>query len=99
MQAVRAYLDDALLEGSIERLGGLRRRAWASLAGGLALLLAAFAAVYAIKQVLNLSRQSADSYARPFMVGMIAGVGLFAWGVYTVLRSGRLIWRWRKQAR
>lgn len=99
MRAVRAYLDDALLEGGIERLRGLRRLAWTSLAGGLTLLAGYFAAVYAIEEELNLSLRDADSYARPFIVGTIVGVGLFAWGVYTVTRSGRLIRRWRKQAR
>ena len=96
VRAVRAYLDAALMEGGIERLGGLRRRPWGSLVGGLALLAGSVAAAYAIKEVLDLPPRDANSYARPFMVGMIVGVALFAWGVYTVFRAGRLIRRWRK---
>jgi hypothetical protein len=98
VRAVRQYLDDALLFGGAERVIGLRNKAFLGLAGGIALAFACAAGAYFVNENMAGQDFRARRTARPFFVGIILGVGLFAWGVAALYRSLRLLRRWKQES-
>jgi hypothetical protein len=97
VRIVRQYLDDALLAGGVEAVTRLRNKGLASLAGGL--LLAAVCVVLLV--VLDPGFEAGDRqrrrYGKPLLVGVIFGIALVGGGAYALIRSGRLMRRWKEE--
>jgi hypothetical protein len=97
VRIVRKYLDDALLAGGIEAVKKLRNRGLLSLAGGLLLAVICVVILLLLDQGVQAEQQERKRFGRPLLVGVIAGIALVGGGVYGLVRSGRLMRRWKEE--
>jgi hypothetical protein len=88
LRAVRAYLDDVLLEGGSGAIRKVRTRAWLAVALGLLLFLGSVGAFIATQYVF-VGRRARRTW-RPFILGAIVGLILLGLGIAGLWRARRL---------
>ena len=93
---VQEYLDEAILADGIGGVNKLRRGAWLCLAGGIGLLVGCLGVAVLLDVVLKINNGQGNRYLRAFFVGAIVGIALIGWGGYGLMRSVRLLRRWKK---
>lgn len=96
---LREYLNDALVWGGIDPLRRLRSKAVWSLVGGLGAVVGYLGALYLFDKVLDFRDEEGRGYGRPLLAAAISGFALAAWGLYTTVRTSRLIRRWKRETR
>jgi hypothetical protein len=98
VRIVRQYLDDALLAGGVESVTRLRNKSLASLAGGLLLAAVCVVLLIVLDPGFEAGQQQRRRHVKPLLVGVIVGLALFGGGTYGLVRSGRLMRRWKEEA-
>jgi hypothetical protein len=92
------YLDDALLHDGVEGLKRFRNQALLCIAGGAGAIVVSLVVVFLLDQFLMVGDPQPRRYTRPVLVVAILGLGVLAWGVYSLFRYARLFRRWKEQA-